>query len=163
MNASHFSTVAFLTISTACWSPAQSNAQRRGPERGAVSPLVQALDLDGNGTISTSELEKAPKSLLTLDKNADHELSREELRPSGSAGRRGGDRGRSGPGRGRDGRRGGGGPRPTELGASPLDLSEPGIAWYGRLDLAKKEAERSNRPILFMAAASQCGGVPGVF
>jgi len=25
------------------------------------------------------------------------------------------------------------------------------------------EAKRMNRPILFMAAASQCGGVPGVF
>ena len=58
---------------------------------------------------------------------------------------------------------GGGGPRPDDLGVSPLDLGEPGIAWYGRLEDATVEAKRSNRPILFMAAASQCSGVPGVF
>ena len=55
------------------------------------------------------------------------------------------------------------GARPTDIGASPLDLGAPGIAWYGRLDTALAEARRSNRPIMFMSAASQCGGVPGVF
>ena len=60
-------------------------------------------------------------------------------------------------------RRGGGGPRPNDLGASPLDLGEPGIAWYPRLEDGIAEAKRLNRPILFMSVASQCGGVPGVF
>lgn len=55
------------------------------------------------------------------------------------------------------------GARPNEIGAAPGELGSPGIAWYGRLDLALGEARRSNRPILFMSAASQCGGVPGVF
>lgn len=66
------------------------------------------------------------------------------------------------PGRGR-GERGGGGPRPDELGAAELDLGEPGIAWYPKLEDGLAEAKRSNRPILFMSVASQCGGVPGVF
>ena len=38
-----------------------------------------------------------------------------------------------------------------------------GVAWYTDWQLALKEAKRSKRPILFMAATSQCGGVPGVF
>ena len=77
---------------------------------------------------------------------------------------------RGGPGaaQGRPGQRegrggGGGGPRPTDISASTLDLGEPGIAWHGRLDMAIEEAQRTNRPIFFMAAASQCNGVPGVF
>lgn len=55
------------------------------------------------------------------------------------------------------------GPGPRELGASPLPLGEPGIAWYPRLEDGLKEALRSNKPILFMAVASQCNGVPGIF
>ncbi len=66
-------------------------------------------------------------------------------------------------GRGPEGGRRGGGPRPEELGEAALDLGEPGIAWYPRLEDGLEEAARSNRPILFMAVASQCGGVPGVF
>lgn len=55
------------------------------------------------------------------------------------------------------------GPRPGDLKESPLDLGEPGIAWYPKLEDGLLEAQRQNKPILFMAAASQCGGVPGVF
>ena len=87
-----------------------------------------------------------------MDINKDGALSHDELTPAGF--RRGG-----GPGAGR----GGGGPRPNDLGASSLDLGEAGIAWYPRLEDGMAEAKRTNRPILFMAAASQCGGVPGVF
>ena len=50
-----------------------------------------------------------------------------------------------------------------DIGASPLDLGEPGIAWYPKLEDGLAEAKRTNRPILFMAVASQCNGVPGVF
>lgn len=42
-------------------------------------------------------------------------------------------------------------------------IGEPGVAWYCRWDTALAEAKRSQRPILFMAAAAQCSGVPGVF
>ncbi len=56
-----------------------------------------------------------------------------------------------------------GGPRPTDLGASKLDLGEPGIAWYTTWETAQAEAKRSGRPIMFVAAATQCRGISGVF
>ena len=146
-------------LATSCFLLASScvvSAQANGPRRGPVPPLLQAVDLDKDGEISASELETAPESLLTLDKDGDHRISSAEMRPPP----RGGNIGR-GPGR-NAGRRGGG-PRPTDIDPAPLDLGAPGIAWYGRFDLALQEAKRSNRPILFMAAASQCSGVPGVF
>ena len=55
------------------------------------------------------------------------------------------------------------GPRPSDLGASKLDLGEPGIAWYVTWESAEAEAKRSGRPIMFVAAATQCHGVSGVF
>lgn len=42
-------------------------------------------------------------------------------------------------------------------------LGDEGVAWYTRWDTALAEAKRSRRPILFMAAAASCSGVPGVF
>jgi len=56
-----------------------------------------------------------------------------------------------------------GGPRPSDLGASKLDLGAPGIAWYTTWETAQAEAKRSGRPIMFVAAATQCHGVSGVF
>ena len=47
--------------------------------------------------------------------------------------------------------------------AAPVEPGEAGIAWYCRWDTALAEAKRSNRPIMFQSAASQCNGVPGVF
>ena len=68
------------------------------------------------------------------------------------SGTRGGPGGRGGP------------PTPQTLSTvSPVETGEAGIAWYGTWEVAKAEAIRSNRPILFMAATTQCGGVPGVF
>ena len=55
------------------------------------------------------------------------------------------------------------GPRPNDLGASNLDLGEPGIAWYTTWETAKAEAARSGRAIMFVAAATQCRGISGVF
>ena len=56
-----------------------------------------------------------------------------------------------------------GGPRPSDLGASQLDIGESGIAWYTTWETALAEAKRSGRPIMFVAAATQCRGVSGVF
>ena len=70
-----------------------------------------------------------------------------------------------GPGQAR-GRGRGGPPNPARdpsSTVSPVAVGKSGIAWYSTWEVASKEAIRSNRPILFMAAASQCGGVPGVF
>ena len=46
---------------------------------------------------------------------------------------------------------------------SPLEIGEAGIAWYTTWKTGRKEAQRSNRPIMFVAAATQCSGIPGVF
>jgi len=56
-----------------------------------------------------------------------------------------------------------GGPRPSDLGASNLNPGESGIAWYTTWETARAEARRSGRPIMFVAAATQCRGVSGVF
>lgn len=56
-----------------------------------------------------------------------------------------------------------GGPRPSDLGVSNLDIGEPGIAWYTTWESARVESKRSGRPIMFVAAATQCHGVSGVF
>lgn len=61
------------------------------------------------------------------------------------------------------GPRGGGGSRPENLGSTPADLGSAGIVWYPILEDGLAEAKRTNKPILFMAVASQCGGVSGVF
>ena len=55
------------------------------------------------------------------------------------------------------------GPRPSDLGASKLDLGEAGIHWYTTWESAEAEAKRSGRAIMFVAAATQCHGVSGVF
>ena len=55
------------------------------------------------------------------------------------------------------------GPRPNDLGASPLPLGDPGIAWYTTWESGLAEAKRSQRAIMFVAAATQCHGVSGVF
>lgn len=55
------------------------------------------------------------------------------------------------------------GPRPTDITESPLPLGDPGIAWYPELAPGLAEAKRTNKPILFMAVASQCSGISGVF
>lgn len=53
----------------------------------------------------------------------------------------------------------------TELESGPTEATDPltGIAWYSSVEPAFAEAKRSNRPIMFMAAATQCSGVPGIF
>ncbi len=46
---------------------------------------------------------------------------------------------------------------------SHIPPTEAGIAWFGTWTGALEEAKRSKRPILFMSAAPQCQGVPGVW
>ena len=37
------------------------------------------------------------------------------------------------------------------------------IAWYGTLELGRAAASKTGRPILLVAGAPHCGGVPGVW
>lgn len=50
-----------------------------------------------------------------------------------------------------------------QLPPSPLPVGEAGIMWYTTWETALAEAERSGRPIFFMAAAAGCSGISGVF
>lgn len=148
-----------MGLPTVCAQQGVPGSQQR------VHPAAGAIDLNGDGVISADELQKASQSLLGLDSNGDGALSHDELVPAGlrRGGEPGGGRGAPRAGRGGRGGRGGGGPRPNDLGEADLDLGEAAIAWYPRLQDGLAEAKRTNRPIIFMAAASQCGGVPGVF
>ena len=65
--------------------PDEQNNERplgasQGPGR-SRNPLIQALDADGDGVISSVEMENAAAALWRLDKNGDGRVSREELRP----------------------------------------------------------------------------------
>lgn len=53
------------------------------PGKRPVPPLIDALDLNKDGTISADELAGAPESLKTLDKDNDGTLSPAELHPQG--------------------------------------------------------------------------------
>ena len=49
-------------------------------------------------------------------------------------------------------------------GNAPTSKSaQSGIAWYGVLQDGLQEAKRTDRPILFLTAAPQCNGVPGMW
>jgi Spy/CpxP family protein refolding chaperone len=68
-----------------------------------MNPLLEALDLNKDGTIDAEEMTKAAESLKKLDKNGDGKLTADEYRPP----RMGGMGGFQGPAS--QGRRGGGG------------------------------------------------------
>lgn len=89
--------------------PGGSGGGQRGPRGGGGGdkpmeimsnlPIINALDADGNGEISTAEMESAATALATLDKNNDGTLDASEIMPNRSGrGRRGGRAGRGGPG-----------------------------------------------------------------
>lgn len=100
----------FLLACTSCLALTASSAFAQGPggregfrgRQGQMNPVVGALDADGDGEISATELEQSTASLKKLDKNSDGKLTEDELRPQF-----GGDRERGGFGGGRGGGRGG--------------------------------------------------------
>jgi Ca2+-binding EF-hand superfamily protein len=62
---------------------AQPPGGREGGRGMFRMPLMTALDTDGDGEISTKEIDEAPMHLRTLDANKDGKLTMEELRPAG--------------------------------------------------------------------------------
>lgn len=73
----HLPFVAFVVATCATVAlPAQGRRRRMPPP-----PALEAIDLDGDGELSTEEIDSAAKSLLTLDKNGDGNLTKEELAP----------------------------------------------------------------------------------
>jgi hypothetical protein len=66
----------------------QQNQQGGGGQQGGQGhrpppppAVVRALDTDRNGVVSAEEIANASTSLLTLDKDGDGQLSRQELCP----------------------------------------------------------------------------------
>ena len=74
--------VAFVTCLVATLH-AQGRRGRRGPP---PSPLFEAVDFDGDEVISGEEMDEAVRSLLTLDRDGDGNLTADELRPPGGRG-----------------------------------------------------------------------------
>jgi mono/diheme cytochrome c family protein len=61
------------------------------------------------------------------------------------------------------GRSGSGGSRLRAVEKNPQAVGEAGVDWYVTWETGLAEAKRSNRPIFFMSAATQCSGISGVF
>ena len=61
--------------------PKDKTKQPPPPLPKGPSPLIAALDLDDDGTLSAGEIEDASLSLATLDKDEDGTISRKELHP----------------------------------------------------------------------------------
>lgn len=83
---------------------AQGNTPHAGgqPGRGGQrppNPIIEALDLNRDGTINADELATAGESLKKLDKNSDGKLTEDEFRPQRPGGTQGGGRpqGQGGP------------------------------------------------------------------
>lgn len=60
---------------------ATPQAQLQQPKMGPISPILKALDLNGNGILEANEIAAAPQSLLKLDANGDGRLTPDEYRP----------------------------------------------------------------------------------
>lgn len=72
--------------------PKQGGPGEFGPGAGAPTPgpmfdpIFRALDADGDGTLSTEEIEAAPEALKKLDKDGDGSIARAEVMPLGGPG-----------------------------------------------------------------------------
>jgi Ca2+-binding EF-hand superfamily protein len=112
----------------------------RGGFRRPPSPLLQALDKDGDGTLSEAEIAGATAALKTLDRDGDGTLSQAEMMPEFG---RGGPGGPGGPG---------GGPGPEEIVAQMMASDRNGDG-----KLAKDELPRRMQPLLERADANGDG------
>ncbi|WP_018970500.1 hypothetical protein [Rubritalea marina] len=53
--------------------------------------------------------------------------------------------------------------RPVDLGVLNTPLGTESVRWYTTWSSGLAEAQRSNRPIFFFAAAAQCSNISGTF
>jgi hypothetical protein len=83
--------------------PGGPGGGRGGDFHPPTSPVVEALDTDGDHVISSGEIQNAPTSLTKLDTNKDGKLTEDEFRPrppGGGPGGQPGARGNNGNGNG---------------------------------------------------------------
>jgi Ca2+-binding EF-hand superfamily protein len=74
-----------VAVTFVVWQPAmgQPPGGREGGRGMFRMPLMTAIDADGDGEISASEINDAPAHLRGLDANKDGRLTPDELRPAG--------------------------------------------------------------------------------
>ena len=76
--------IAFAQAPTPAPSPSPSPLGKHGKagheKHHPRSPIVAALDANGDGVIDAQEIANAPAALRTLDKNGDGQLTRDEFR-----------------------------------------------------------------------------------
>ena len=63
----------------------EKTQQKRGGQGGGL--LFKTLDADGDGTLSSKEIDNAFAALMKLDKNQDGQLTPDELRSRGGKNR----------------------------------------------------------------------------
>lgn len=68
----------------------EENGRPGGPGHRPPPPVMMVLDANHDGIIDATEIANASAALLTLDKNGDGQLTREELRPPRPEGDAGG-------------------------------------------------------------------------
>lgn len=72
---------AVLFLFVAAWAATVAPGQGRRGRRGPPSPVLEALDFDGDGVLSGEEMDEAVRSLRTLDRDGDGNITAEELQP----------------------------------------------------------------------------------
>ena len=87
--------------------PGGGPGQGGGPGGQQTPPLLRVFDADGDGEISSKEIDAAAAALRKLDRNSDGKVTFEEFRPNAGQGQ---GPGRGGPQAGQGGQRPGGGP-----------------------------------------------------
>ena len=140
----------------------ERRGQREGPGR-PQNPIMQALDVDGDGELSADEIANVTSALRRLDRDGDGKLSRDELRPPREAQAGGGDRGQRPDGRrGRGQRRG-----PDDQGRGPEDQRRGPIRRSSRDEVLRREpSSLPDRPFQKLPRSPIPGFVPipgGVF
>ena len=104
------------------------------------NPVMEAIDKNKDGTLSTEELKNAAKALATLDKNKDGKIDQEEMRPQFNRGQ-GGREEFSRPGQGSQGGREQGGR------SNPFDALGVNEAQQKKLDAVRQELSTQMRAL----------------
>jgi hypothetical protein len=172
MNGFRLGVVASLGVvlsTSLCISQPPAGGNRRGPgdregpprfELGRVLPphARDQLGLTKEQEQTIAAIEAEVKAKLNKILTDEQKKKLEQLGPPAPFGPRG-------PG----GQRPGGGGPPGDRQPTAQELNRPavypdaGIQWFATLDSARKEAERTGRPMLLVSSAPHCAGVSGIW